>query len=278
MPPEADPTPRPFHLDTPCEFTQADFDRFAELSGDHNPIHVDPGYARGTAFGATVAHGMLLFSRLRALMEHAYPGKRLQAQELMFPAPSYAGETLALTLDGAPDAHGHVDLRMQVRKADGRLGLDGSARLVDADAPLPGPDTPAGAAAAPSSSGASALPRFAALRMGDTAQVRRAFSAAELAAWAELAAMPAAPAAVPEPLIAALYSYLLGEELPGHGTNYLKQAMRFHGVAEAGEPLHASVAITRLRPDKALVNLDTRCTGADGRVLCTGGALVLFKC
>ena len=41
--------------------TQGDFDRFAALSRDDNPIHCDPVFARGTHFGATVAHGMFLY-------------------------------------------------------------------------------------------------------------------------------------------------------------------------------------------------------------------------
>jgi len=34
-----------------------DFDRFARLTGDDNPIHCDPVFAATTHFGATVAHG-----------------------------------------------------------------------------------------------------------------------------------------------------------------------------------------------------------------------------
>src|SRR5690606_41700541 len=41
--------------------TQRDFDRFASLSRDDNPIHCDPAFASGTHFGATVAHGMFLY-------------------------------------------------------------------------------------------------------------------------------------------------------------------------------------------------------------------------
>lgn len=36
---------------------------------------------------------------------------------------------------------------------------------------------------------------------------------------------------VPEPLIAGLFSTLLGVRLPGPGTNYLKQELGFHGPA-----------------------------------------------
>jgi len=270
---------QPLHLETACTLTQEEFDRFAEVSGDHNPIHVDAEYARTTAFGATVSHGMLLFSRLRALMEHACPGARLSQQELMFPAPSYANEALRLILDGAVDASGRVNLRTQVHKPDGRLGLDGSACLVPANVDDAMPD--AATQAVPDSNNNTAaidFPRFSALRVGDTADVRRTFSRADIAAWAELAQMPALPAHSPEPLIAALYSYLLGERLPGHGTNYLKQSLNFHALAEMDEPLRAEVRVTRLRADKALVNLDTQCHGADGRLLCSGQALVLFRC
>lgn len=41
--------------------TQLDFNRFAALSHDDNPIHCDPAFAKTTHFGATVAHGMFLF-------------------------------------------------------------------------------------------------------------------------------------------------------------------------------------------------------------------------
>jgi len=265
------------HLETTCILKQEDFDRFADVSGDHNPIHVDADYARTTAFGATVSHGMLLFSRLRALMAHACPGRRLVQQELMFPAPSYADEPLRLILDGAVDASGRVNLRTRVHKPDGRLGLDGSACLVPANVDDAMPDAATQAAPDSNNNATAGLPRFSALRVGDTADVRRAFNRADIAGWAELAQLPALPASVPEPLMAALYSYLLGEQLPGHGTNYLKQSLNFHALAEVDEPLHAKVRLTRLRADKALVNLDTQCHGVDGRLLCSGQALVLFK-
>ncbi|MCE7524987.1 hypothetical protein [Alloalcanivorax xenomutans] len=123
------------------------------------------------------------------------------------------------------------------------------------------------------------LPRFHALKVGDQATVSRHFSAGELSQWCALVNFPEARCAtVPEPLMAGLFSYLLGEELPGHGTNYLKQSLHFEQDADVGEALTAKVTVTRLRADKALVNLATECTGADGRMICSGEALVLFQC
>lgn len=82
---------------------------------------------------------------------------------------------------------------------------------------------------------------------------------------------------LPEPLIGSLFSFLLGTELPGFGTNYLKQRMNFSGSGFYGEELTATVVITRLRPDKNLVNLETRCTNSRGETICRGEALVLAK-
>jgi len=275
----------PRRVQVPCTFTQQDFDRFADLSGDHNPIHVDPCYAARTAFGATVAHGMLLYSRLRGLIAQEFPGCALQTQTLMFPAPSYADEALALTLDLAHDGEDGILLRMQVHKSDGRLGLDGTARIVRRLAPLPAAGyawrsatVQTDAVTNAPDSAATGFPAFQSLRVGATASITRGYSQTDMDAWVALARQTTRPAQVSEPLIAALFSYLLGEKTPGHGTNYLKQSMTFHAAAHIDERLNARVAITRLRPDKALVNLATHCTGEDGRLLCTGEALVLFKC
>lgn len=83
---------------------QADFDRFARLSGDDNPIHVDAAFSARTGFGRTVAHGMLLYSRVWALAAAVRPGARHVSQSLMFPAPAYAGEELEIAIVPKPQA------------------------------------------------------------------------------------------------------------------------------------------------------------------------------
>jgi acyl dehydratase len=83
--------------------TQGDFDRFAKLSGDHNPIHVDPGFSAKTRFGRTVAHGLLLNSILRGLLDKLVPGGRQITQNLRFPAPTYADEPMRFTVQVESD-------------------------------------------------------------------------------------------------------------------------------------------------------------------------------
>lgn len=114
------------------------------------------------------------------------------------------------------------------------------------------------------------------MKVGDRAEVRRSYARGELASFAELSG--AAPGEhVPEPLIAALFSYLLGVELPGSGTNYLKQELAFRTPAPLDTELTASVEITRLRPEKHLVDLWASCTLPDGTVICEGRSLVKAK-
>ena len=107
--------------------TQADFDAFAAISGDDNPIHVDPDFSAHTRFGRTVAHGMLLYSRLWAMVRVTWPGRAHDVQTLMFPNPSFAGERLRLLV--VPGDDGVVAMRI-TRIADGAVTLEGSCRLM----------------------------------------------------------------------------------------------------------------------------------------------------
>lgn len=114
------------------------------------------------------------------------------------------------------------------------------------------------------------------LYIGQRAETTRTFSENERAEYFALSGDDALDA-VPGPLLGGMFSYLLGTQLPGRGTNYLKQQLRFPAPARWGETLTASVEIIRLREDKELVNLKTLCVNEKGLVVCAGEALVLVK-
>jgi acyl dehydratase len=113
-----------------------------------------------------------------------------------------------------------------------------------------------------------------AFSIGQKAAMKRSFGADDVASYVALGGHQPANGEVPEPLVNALFSKLLGVELPGQGTNYLKQESEFFDTAHVGEVLTASVEITRLRPEKDLVDLRTRCVGEGGRLISEGRALV----
>ncbi len=76
--------------------TQAEFDLFAQISGDDNPIHVDPDFSARTRFGRTVSHGMLIYGKLWGLLKSTYPDCRPSGQTLMFPNPCFVGDRVRL--------------------------------------------------------------------------------------------------------------------------------------------------------------------------------------
>ncbi|WP_199553903.1 MaoC family dehydratase [Sandaracinobacteroides hominis] len=53
---------------------QGRIDKFAEVTGDHQFIHVNPELARQTPFGTTIAHGYLTLSLLSAMAYDVMPG------------------------------------------------------------------------------------------------------------------------------------------------------------------------------------------------------------
>jgi acyl dehydratase len=72
----------------------ADIHAFADLTGDHNPIHVDDEFASRTLFGKRIAHGMLSASLISAVLANDLPGQGsiYLGQTLQFVAPVFIGD------------------------------------------------------------------------------------------------------------------------------------------------------------------------------------------
>ncbi len=115
------------------------------------------------------------------------------------------------------------------------------------------------------------------MKVGDYAEISRTFSALDLRDYVKLSGHIVNTDRVPEPLIGALFSFLLGVKLPGKGTMYLKQETSFLENAVIGESLLAEVKVTRLRPEKHLADMSTTCRRADGKLIASGRALVYIR-
>ncbi len=112
-------------------FVQADFDRFAALSGDDNPIHTDPEFAARTRFGRTVSHGMLLYGLICGTLARHVPGAVQLDQDLMFPAQTYTGELMTIrlqVLEVQPEQR-QARLETVISKADGTVVCQGQTSI-----------------------------------------------------------------------------------------------------------------------------------------------------
>jgi 3-hydroxybutyryl-CoA dehydratase len=75
-------------------------------------------------------------------------------------------------------------------------------------------------------------------------------------------------------LTAGLISAVIGEQLPGHGSVYLGQSLKFLAPVRPGDTVRAEVTVTAIDHGKRRVTLDCSCSVGD-RVVLKGEALVL---
>ena len=78
------------------KITEADIEAFAEVTGDHNPIHLDETFAKTTRFGRRIAHGMLTASLISSVLANKLPGEGsvYLGQTLQFVAPVFPGDEI----------------------------------------------------------------------------------------------------------------------------------------------------------------------------------------
>ena len=80
--------------------TEADIERFADVSGDDNPVHFDDEWAAATMFKGRITHGMLSASYISAVIGTRLPGPGTiyMGQTLRFRAPVRIGDTVCATV------------------------------------------------------------------------------------------------------------------------------------------------------------------------------------
>jgi len=84
------------HVTFTKTFTEDDVQRFIEITGDVNPLHVDEEFASRTQFGGRVLHGMLTASILSTMVGMVLPGAGAiyRSQTIRFLLPVHIGETV----------------------------------------------------------------------------------------------------------------------------------------------------------------------------------------
>ncbi|HLI05685.1 MAG TPA: MaoC family dehydratase [Ktedonobacteraceae bacterium] len=77
-------------------------------------------------------------------------------------------------------------------------------------------------------------------------------------------------------LVGSLISAVLGNELPGPGSIYLGQTLKFLAPIHIGDTVTVTVRVVALREDKRIVTLHTECTNQKGMLVLSGEATIKY--
>lgn len=114
--------------------TERDIQLFAVMSGDVNPAHVDPEYAKSSLFHEVIAHGLWGGSLISTVLGTLYPGPGTVYidQSLHFSRPVTVGDTLtvSVTVKEKFERTRHVILDCQCVNQEGRTVIRGNAEVL----------------------------------------------------------------------------------------------------------------------------------------------------
>ena len=119
-------------------FSQADVEAFARVTGDNNPLHIDPVFAAQTPFKRPIIHGMLGASIFTKVLGTEFPGygavylgQTLEFLRPMFVDTDYEATFTVQTIN--PDKH-TAEILGEIRdKETGKVATRGVARLMHRD-------------------------------------------------------------------------------------------------------------------------------------------------
>lgn len=114
--------------------TASDLEKFAELSGDFNPLHMDEDFASKTRFKKRVVHGMLLGAFISRLIGMHMVGKHALylGQDIIFKKPAFIGDELEIEgiVDSKVESTKIVVIKTRIFNSIGDLVLEGTAKVM----------------------------------------------------------------------------------------------------------------------------------------------------
>lgn len=122
-----------FARSTSVKVTDKMVQQFAELSGDHNPIHLDDAYAAKTRFGRRIAHGMIAGALIsRALVECIGKGGIYLGQSMKFVNPVFIDDTITISIKilAVRKEKGIATVETNVTKENGDMVVKGEAVIM----------------------------------------------------------------------------------------------------------------------------------------------------
>ena len=113
------------HRDLDWRVETSDLDRFASISGDYNPLHVDAEFARSRGFPDRVAHGFLLGAKISAFVGTIMPGRDclLLETQIAWPRPYFAGDTVNIRGEIVTTSTENRVIKIKLRATATRSGI-----------------------------------------------------------------------------------------------------------------------------------------------------------
>jgi len=118
-------------------FTQSDVVKFAEVTGDHNPVHLDEAYAAQTNFRKPIMHGFLSGSIFSKVFGTVYPGigTIYLEQQMIFKRPMFVDTeyTAHFKILQADSEKGILLIECRLVDETKKVCLEGNAKLLNKD-------------------------------------------------------------------------------------------------------------------------------------------------
>jgi 3-hydroxybutyryl-CoA dehydratase len=109
--------------------TQDQLNAYADASGDHNPIHVDPAFATSTP--GTIAHGMLVLALVGDMMyaAHGEAWSTSGRLKVRFKAPARPGDTVTASAELSKQTAAALDYAVRCVNQRGEILIEGRATV-----------------------------------------------------------------------------------------------------------------------------------------------------
>lgn len=111
------------------QINEEDVQKFSDLTGDVNPVHMNEEYAKTTRFKQRIAHGVISAGIISALVGNKIMGVGAiyVSQELKFLAPVFIGDTLTASGEVVEryEEKRRIKVKMEVHNQDGKLVTEG---------------------------------------------------------------------------------------------------------------------------------------------------------
>lgn len=111
--------------------TQIDLVKYAGASGDFNPIHTDPEFAKKVGLDGTIAHGMYIMAQVGKLLTNHFHLKNIKSYNVKFRGMTKLGEIIICSgkVKKKIEAEKKIILSLQAASETGDIKLSGEAEI-----------------------------------------------------------------------------------------------------------------------------------------------------